>query len=122
MFQRSVGLTAIYNCFHNPRDQSTEVQMMRRLQSQIDRSILDSYGWTDIDESATFVPEWSDESGEGPMHFTWPVETRDEVLARLLILNEERAREESRLGLARIVDIDVDNPLKEPNSERIGIL
>jgi hypothetical protein len=122
MLRRGVGLSAIYNCFHNPRDQSTEMQMLRSLQSQIDRFILDSYGWTDIDESATFVPEWSDERGEGPMHFTWPVEARDEVLARLLILNEERAREESRLGLARIVHIGVDDPLKEPKSETTGIL
>ena len=36
-----------------------------------------------------------------PYRYRWPDEVRDDVLARLLALNAERAAEEKRLGLGK---------------------
>ena len=42
--------------------------------------------------------EWGNK--KKPYRYRWPDKVRDEVLARLLELNAERAKEEARSGLA----------------------
>ena len=42
--------------------------------------------------------EWGDK--KKPWRYRWPDEVRDEMLARLLELNAERAKEEARSGAA----------------------
>ena len=67
----------------------------------MDRAVLDAYGWTDIATEWEFLPEHeTDTDGEPPQRkqrrrCRWPNGVGDEVLARLLELNAERAREES---------------------------
>jgi hypothetical protein len=69
----------------------------------MDRAILDAYRWTDIQPKCEFIPEFDDEDEDDEMRrhpkkkkyrYRWPDETRDEVLARLLDLNRQRALEE----------------------------
>ena len=74
----------------------------------MDRSVLDAYGWMDIQPSCTFLLDYEEEEEEEsgprrrkkPWRFRWPDEIRDEVLARLLELNRVRAEEEQLEGAA----------------------
>ena len=67
--------------------------------------MLDAYGWSDIATGCEFLLDYEIEEGEWgnkkkPYRYRWPEEVHDEVLARLLELNAERAREEARSGVA----------------------
>ena len=69
----------------------------------MDRAVLDAYGWTDIPTDCDFLLDYEiDEATWGrkkkPYRYRWPDTVRDEVLARLLALNAERAAAEARAG------------------------
>lgn len=104
MAERKEGLTKIYNRFHDPEERSNAIGELRRLHDTMDRAVLDAYGWTDIRPTCEFELEWEDDEAENgrrrkkPWRYRWPEPVRDEVLARLLALNAERAEEE-RLAL-----------------------
>ena len=103
MFQNDEGLTKTYNRFHDPDETDPEVAKLRELHSAMDRAVLDAYGWTDIPTCCEFLLDYEiDEEDWGtrkkPYRYRWPDEIRDEVLARLLELNAERAAEEQRSG------------------------
>ena len=71
----------------------------------MDRAVLDAYGWDDIPTDCEFLLDYEiDEEEWGnkkkPYRYRWPDEVRDEVLARLIELNAERAAEEQRSGAA----------------------
>jgi len=105
MIQHDEGLTKTYNRFHDPEDRDPDILRLRELHAAIDRAVLDAYGWTDIGASCEFLLEYEiddDEWGDKkkPWRYRWPDDVRDEVLARLLELNAERAREEARSGAA----------------------
>jgi hypothetical protein len=93
-------MTDVYNRFHNPDGESNSIAELRRLHEAMDRTVLDAYGWGDIEAGAAFGQEWTDENGDGPWRCRWPEVVRDEVLARLLALNADRAADEARQGLS----------------------
>ena len=98
------GMTKTYNRFHNPDERSLEIVRLRELHAQMDRAVLDAYGWNDISTDCEFLLDYEiDEEGWGnkkkPYRYRWPDDVRDEVLARLIALNAERAREERIKGL-----------------------
>ncbi len=104
MMNNDQGLTAIYNRFHDMRENDQDILELRELHHSMDRAVLDAYGWTDIQPKCEFIPEFDeedeDESGRPKKkryRYRWPDETRDEVLARLLELNRQRAMEEGHL-------------------------
>jgi len=82
------------------------IQRLRTLHATMDAAVLTAYGWTDLLPKCTceFLLDYEDEEDaddEGkarkkkkPWRYRWPDEVRDEVLARLLKLNAERAEEE----------------------------
>lgn len=90
MLANNEGLTKTYNRFHDPKAHSPEIQKLRDLHADMDRAVLDAYGWIDIRPTYDFR-EQLDES----IRLTWDEGTRDEVLARLLELNRVRAEEEA---------------------------
>ncbi|MRG96406.1 Eco57I restriction-modification methylase domain-containing protein [Polyangium spumosum] len=90
MIENNEGLTKTYNRFHNPDERSPQIKKLRDLHAQMDRAVLDAYGWTDIQPVYDFRPQL-DES----IRFTWGEDTRDEVLARLLELNRVIAAKEA---------------------------
>ena len=104
MIAHDEGLTKTYNRFHDPEESSPEIAKLRKLHSEMDRAILDSYGWSDISTDCEFILDYGvddDDSGrKKPWRYRWPVEVHDEVLARLLELNAARAIEESGADLA----------------------
>ena len=104
MVRNDEGMTKTYNRFHDPYEDSAEIDELRRLHEAMDRAVLDAYGWTDIPTDCEFLLDYEiDEETWGrkkkPYRYRWPDEVRDEVLARLLELNAERAAEEARAGL-----------------------
>lgn len=110
MLEKNVGLTATYNRFHDPHEKSPEIIKLRELHDEMDRAVLRAYGWDDLAESAKceFLLDYEEEEdAEGakkskkkkPWRLRWPDEFRDEVLARLLELNEQRHQEELLTGV-----------------------
>ena len=104
MVRNGEGLTKTYNRFHNPAETSPEIHKLRELHADMDRAVLDAYGWSDIPTACDFIPDYfetDDDGNEVPksLRYRWPDEVRDEVLARLLALNQQRYDEEVRLGL-----------------------
>ncbi|GAB4148711.1 MAG: hypothetical protein Fur0046_27210 [Cyanobacteria bacterium J069] len=113
MIRHNEGLTATYNRFHDPDETNPDILRLRDLHAQMDRAVLDAYGWTDIPTTCEFRLDYEDEDtltpdpspikGEGrrgrkkPWRYRWPEAVHDEVLARLLKLNQERAEAE-KLG------------------------
>lgn len=87
------GLTQCYNRLKDPRDDDARVVELRRLHEELDRAVLTAYGWSEIDVPPYTTPE-TDAERQALETF------EDEVLDKLFVLNEERAQEEKRLGLA----------------------
>ena len=104
MVERDEGLTKTYNRFHDPNKIDSDIQKLRALHATMDRAVLDSYGWTDIPIDCEFLLDYEiDEETWGtkkkPYRYRWPEEVHDEVLARLLDLNQRRYAEEVDAGL-----------------------
>jgi hypothetical protein len=100
MVRNAEGLTKTYNRFHRPEEQSPDIRRLRELHDAMDRTVLDAYGWTELQPVCEFFPEYDDdeddeETGSGrkrrkKFRYRWPDEIHDDVLARLLILGRER--------------------------------
>ena len=101
MVRNDEGLTKAYNRFHDPYENDPDITKLRELHAAMDRAVLDAYGWTDIPTDCEFLLDYEiDEETWGnkkkPYRYRWPDDVRDEVLARLLELNAERAVGEAR--------------------------
>ena len=86
-----------------PYENEPDISQLRELHAAMDRTVLDAYGWTDIPTDCNFLLDYNiDEATWGrkkkPYRYRWPDPVRDEVLARLLALNAERAAEEADSG------------------------
>ena len=105
MVRNNEGLTKTYNRFHNPDERAPDILKLREMHAAMDRAVLDAYGWSDISVDCAFLLDYDiDEEEWGnkkkPYRYRWPDEVHDEVLARLLEFNAERAKEETRSGAA----------------------
>ena len=109
MIRNNEGLTKTYTRFHDPDERSPDIHNLRELHAEMDRAVLDAYGWTDLKPTCEFLLDYEeddeDESGGGrrrkkPWRYRWLDDFRDEVLARLLELNRQRAEEERLSGAA----------------------
>ena len=117
MVRNNEGLTKTYNRFHDPDERDPDILRLRELHAAMDRAVLEAYGWHDLAQSATcdFLLDYEDDEDEEdgmsggspirrqkkkPWRYRWPDEFRDEVLARLLVLNKQRAEQERLAGEA----------------------
>ena len=135
MVRHNQGLTSTYNRFHDPDERNPDILELRQLHGQMDRAVLDAYGWSDIDTPCGFALDYLDIDDEAdlpaevqeriacgdlffptadeaasfdslvrtgkrklPWRYRWPEATHDEVLARLLDLNQKRHEEEVLAG------------------------
>jgi len=102
MVRHNQGLTTTYNRFHDPDELDPDILKLRQLHAECDRAVLDAYGWADIAIDCEFRLDYEDEDPEGtskrkkPWRYRWPEAVHDEVLARLLKLNQERHQQEVR--------------------------
>jgi hypothetical protein len=109
MVRNNEGLTKTYNRFHDPNERSPDIVKLRELHAAMDRAVLDAYGWTDLKPTCDCLLDYEEdeddeESGgrqrKKPWRYRWPDDYRDEVLARLLELNKQRAEQEALAGSA----------------------
>ncbi len=98
MISRTIGLTALYNLFHNPVEKDAELEEMRKLQREIDVAVRDSYGWQDIDLGHGFHEVGYLPSNDN-VRYTISEPARIEILKRLAALNRQRWEEEESKGL-----------------------
>ncbi len=113
MVRNNEGLTKTYNRFHDPDERSPDIFKLRELHAAMDHAVLDAYGWTDLKPTCEFLLDYEEDEDEDetggtrrrkkPWRYRWPDDFRDEVLARLLELNRQRAEEERRSGAAESV-------------------
>lgn len=93
MIETQQGLTQTYNKLKDPACHDAPIVELRRLHEEMDRAVLDAYGWTDI-AVPPFCPATVVEQKA--------LETfQDQVIDRLFVLNAERAEEEKRAGLGK---------------------
>jgi hypothetical protein len=101
MIRNNQGLTVTYNRFHDPEEDDPDILKLRQLHTQMDTAVLAAYGWTDIATTCEFRLDYEEDEPdtqptEGkrqrkkPWRYRWPEATHDEVLARLLELNQQR--------------------------------
>jgi hypothetical protein len=103
MLANGEGPTETYNRFHDPYERDPGIERLRELHANMDRVVLSAYGWDDIQAECEFLldyeiddEEWG--SKRKPYRYRWPDDVRDEVLARLIALNGERAAADRRSG------------------------
>jgi hypothetical protein len=130
MVRNDEGLTKTYNRFHDPEERSPEIQQLRALHAAMDRAVLAAYGWPDIPTACEFLLDYEEEEDEAettgkkrkkkkPYRLRWPDEVRDEVLARLLALNAERAAQEKLSGISKATakKASKNQPINRPKRE-----
>lgn len=103
MVRNNEGLTKTYNRFHDPEEHDAAIVRLRELHTEMDRVVLDAYGWHDLAPSCEFLLDYEiDEEDWGdkkkPYRYRWNDDVQAELLARLLELNAERTHAEARAG------------------------
>ncbi|MYB88505.1 MAG: ATP phosphoribosyltransferase regulatory subunit [Proteobacteria bacterium] len=93
-----IGLTKLYNRFHNDAERDLRIAKLRVLQREIDDGVAYAYGWDDIDlkhgfHELPYLPK------NDRVRFTISEAARAEVLRRLSELNRQRYQEEVARGL-----------------------
>ncbi|UFW82995.1 N-6 DNA methylase [Bradyrhizobium barranii] len=114
MIARNEGLTKSYNRFHARVENAADITRLRALHAEMDAAVLRAYGWDDLAERAApeFIEQDADEGKTPKTRLDWSAEFKDEVLARLLALNAERAANERSAGLAPVA-ADNDDEIEE---------
>ncbi|WP_437671206.1 Eco57I restriction-modification methylase domain-containing protein [Sorangium sp. So ce131] len=92
MVDNNVGLTMTYNRLKDPACADPRILELRRLHEEMDRAVLDAYGWSDLP-----VPPYCPTTDADKQKLE---RFGDEVIDRLFVLNAQRAEEEKRRGLA----------------------
>lgn len=98
MADEAIGLTQLYNRFHDPSDVDARIGAMRAIHRDIDLAVARAYGWGDLDlehgfHEVSYLPE------NDRVRFTISERARLEVLRRLSELNHQRYEEEVAGGL-----------------------
>lgn len=98
MAEEAIGLTQLYNRFHDRSDDDSRIDVMRGLHRDIDQAVARAYGWDDLDlehgfHAVPYLPE------NDRVRFTVSDRVRLEVLRRLSELNHQRYEEEVSQGL-----------------------
>ncbi|MDA7737421.1 hypothetical protein N8861_03685 [Porticoccus sp.] len=93
MLEKQIGLTKLYNRFHDQEDTDRKIIEMRHLHQRIDEAVTSAYGWDDLDlehdfHEVDYLPE------NDRVRFTISGKARNEVLDRLTLLNKQRFDEE----------------------------
>lgn len=111
-----LGLTKLYNLFHSKSLNSSDIEKqakqplevceqalndilkLRQLHMQMDQSVLEAYGWQDIQLRHNFYEvDYLPENDR--VRYTIHPEARKEILKRLLALNHKIHEEEVKAGL-----------------------
>lgn len=116
MIDRNEGLTKIYNRFHARGENAADIASLRRLHADMDAAVFRAYGWHDMVDRTVpeFIEQDVDEGKTPKTRLDWSTEFKDEVLARLLALNSERATAERAAGLTiPVVEDEEETDIEE---------
>jgi hypothetical protein len=94
MVHTNQGLTQTYNKLKDPDCNEPRIEELRHLHREMDRAVLDAYGWHGI-EVPPFTAPTTPEEEQALEAF------QDEVIDRLFVLNAERAKEEKLAGMGK---------------------
>lgn len=89
MLDRQIGMTDLYNLFHDSANFDADIATLRKYESTIDRLVLSLYGWQDLDLDHGFHDA---KSGE---RYSVSEKARIEIIRRLLELNRLRYEEQA---------------------------
>lgn len=81
---RQQGFTTVYNLVHSQDETAEDIVRFRQLIAKLDRAVIDTYGWRDIELNHQFL-----ETKRGA-RFGVDGPSRLEILKRLTALNRER--------------------------------
>lgn len=93
MLRRQVGLTKLYSIINNPlilNNSDPDVARMRAIHVELDKSVVDAYGWSDIPLDHGF------HTYRQMQRWTVSPAARVEILDRLLEENHRRAAQEAK--------------------------
>jgi hypothetical protein len=90
MIETDQGLTKTYNALKDPNCTDARILKLRELHEQMDKAVLQAYGWSEIQ-----VPPYCIANDEDKAKLA---AFEDEVIDRLFVLNAERAGKEAVLG------------------------
>ena len=93
----SIGLTDLYNRFHDPADTAETIDALRTLHREMDLAVLRAFEWDDLALEHDFR-EISTLPENDRVRFTVSDRARTELLRRLSDLNHQRHAEELALG------------------------
>ena len=98
MADEAIGLTQLYNRFHDPSDDDSRITAMRGLHCEVDLLVAQAYGWDDLNlghgfHEVPYLPVTDN------IRFTISEAARIEILRRLSELNRQRYEEEVQQGL-----------------------
>lgn len=96
--EMNVGLTELYNVFHDPSVEADGIRTLRDLHRKLDEAVAAAYGWEELDldhgfHEMPYLPE------SDCVRFTISETAQLEVLRRLSELNRQRSEEEVARGL-----------------------
>ncbi len=60
MIDNEEGLTKTYNRFHDPAETDARILDLRKLHADMDRAVLDAYGWEDVSTDCEFILDHDD--------------------------------------------------------------
>jgi hypothetical protein len=114
MLARQAGLTTTYNLVHDPRCADPDIAELRGIHRAIDEAVASAYGWTDL--LASGLDHGFHDTRQGARYTIGPA-VRQEILDRLLELNQARYATEVRAGL-HTVKRRRNRPTREGASEQ----
>ncbi|MBX3182889.1 MAG: hypothetical protein KIT72_18150 [Polyangiaceae bacterium] len=88
-----IGLTKLYNRFHNQTDVDARIMRLREMHREIDAAVMCAYGWDDLDLGHGYH-EQPNLAEKDRIRFTISDAARVEVLRRFAELNRQRYEEE----------------------------
>ncbi|WP_200826978.1 Eco57I restriction-modification methylase domain-containing protein [Thermomonospora echinospora] len=116
MGHHGLGLTAVYNQVHDASCDGVDISRMRNIHVELDKAIQEAYGLAEENDpkirefeigiASSSLPSWREidldhgfyETRQG-VRFTISPQARDDVLDKLLALNQYRYRQELEQGL-----------------------
>jgi hypothetical protein len=91
MVDTNHGLTQTYNQLKDPKCDEARIVALRALHEDLDRAVLEAYGWSDLAVPPFCPNDVDDRRALEPFQNT--------IVDRLFSLNTERAADEKRLGV-----------------------
>lgn len=110
MAESNIGLTALYNRFHDHSEVSKDIRALRKVQVEMDRVVAKAYGWQDLDLSRDY------HTSKQGVRFTISDTASRAALDRTLALNHLRHAEEETGRVAELLKAPVRHGRKKKDT------